>query len=149
VQLFVGLLHVRFHNRVAPPSNKSTSQFRLRNQARPLHLAAIFLQELSSCGDGRPFGHNIDRSRKVGRGCCGCAGSPLGHHLTQCGLGRGLPLYQVSYWSIQPFGHSCRSATLRIGIALRTIFIRSLVVTRQNINSTRSLSYCSMPKKIK
>ena len=24
------------------------------------------------------------------------AGSPLGPHLTQCGLGRGLPLYQVA-----------------------------------------------------
>ena len=30
----------------------------------------------------------------------------LGPHLTQCGLGRGLPLYQVTSWSIQPFGHS-------------------------------------------
>jgi len=27
-------------------------------------------------------------------------------HLTQCGLGRGLPLYQVTYWSSQPFGHN-------------------------------------------
>jgi len=28
----------------------------------------------------------------------------LGHHLTLCGLGRGLPARQVSSWSIQPFG---------------------------------------------
>jgi len=57
------------------------------------------------------------------------AGSPLGPHLTQCGLGRGLPLYQVTSWSIQPFGHNCRNATLlRVGILFRTIFIPSLVV---------------------
>ena len=57
------------------------------------------------------------------------AGFPLGPHLTQCGLGRGLPLYQVASWSIQPFGHDCRNATLlRVGIHLRTIFIPSLVV---------------------
>jgi len=29
-----------------------------------------------------------------------------GPHLTQCGLGRGLPPRQVSSWSIQPFGHN-------------------------------------------
>jgi len=92
----------------------------------------------------------IDMGRKLGRGCCGGAGSPLGHHLTQCGLGQGLPLYQVASWSIQPFGHNYRNATLlHVGICLWTIFIRSLVVTRQNIYSTRALSYCSIPNKIK
>ena len=30
----------------------------------------------------------------------------LGPHLTQCGLGRGLPPYQVAHWSNQPFGHN-------------------------------------------
>jgi len=80
-------------------------------------------QELSSCWDGRPFGHNRQRP-KVGRGCCG----RLGPHLTQYGLGLGLPLYQVASWSIQPFGHNCRNATLLcVGICLRTIFIPSLV----------------------
>jgi len=29
-----------------------------------------------------------------------------GSHLTQCGLRRGLPPYQVAPWSIQPFGHN-------------------------------------------
>jgi len=57
------------------------------------------------------------------------AGSPLGPHLTQCGLGRGLPLYQVASASIQPFGHNCRNATLlRVEIRLRTTFIPRLVV---------------------
>ena len=88
----------------------------------------------------------IDMGRKVGSGYCGGTGSPLGHHLTQCGLGRGLPLYQVTSWSIQPFRHICRNATLlRVGIPLRAIFIPSLVVTHQNIYSTRALSYCSIP----
>ena len=73
-------------------------------------------QELSSSWDGRPFGHN-EHGPKVGRGCWG-----LGPHLTQCGLGRGLPLYQVASSSTQPFGHNCRNATLRVGIRIRTIF---------------------------
>ena len=30
----------------------------------------------------------------------------LGPHLTQCGLGQGLHPYQVTSWSIQPFGHN-------------------------------------------
>jgi len=29
-----------------------------------------------------------------------------GPHLTQCRLGRGVPPYQVSFWSIQLFGHN-------------------------------------------
>jgi len=38
----------------------------------------------------------IDMAEKWGGAALGDAGSPLGHHLTQCGLGRGLPLYQVA-----------------------------------------------------
>jgi len=39
----------------------------------------------------------IDMGRKWGGATLGRAGSPMGHHdLTQCGLGRGLPLYQVA-----------------------------------------------------
>jgi len=65
----------------------------------------------------------IGMGRKWG-GAAVRAGSPLGPHLTQCGLGWGLPLYQVGSWSIQPFAHNCRNATLlRVGILLRTIFI--------------------------
>jgi len=30
----------------------------------------------------------------------------LDPHLTQCGLSRGLPPYQVASWFSQPFGHS-------------------------------------------
>ena len=37
----------------------------------------------------------IGMGRKWGGAAVG-AGSPLGPHLTQCGLGRGLPLYQVA-----------------------------------------------------
>jgi len=72
----------------------------------------------------------IDMCRKVVRAAVGGGyGSPLGHHLTQRGLSRSLPLYQVASWSIQPFGHNCRNAMLlRVGIPLRTIFIPILVV---------------------
>ena len=66
--------------------------------------------------------------RKCGGAAVG-AGSPLDPHLIQCGLGRGLPLYQVVSWSIQPLGHNYRNAALlRVGMRLRTIFIHSLVV---------------------
>ena len=84
-------------------------------------------QELSSCWDGLPFGHNR-HGPKVGRGCCrGLGRHWVLPHLTQCGLGRGLPIYQVASWSIQPFGHNCRNATLlRVGIRLRTIFMVAL-----------------------
>ena len=103
------------------------------------------VQQLSRCLDGRPFGHNR-HGPKSGEGLLWGRWVPTGSSSTQCGLGRGLPLYQVASWSIQPFGHNCRNATLlRVGIALRTIFIPSLVVTRQNIYSTRALSYCSIP----
>ena len=74
-------------------------------------------QVLSSSWDGRSFGHNrherkirglylrtkwhLDPSnkhyRKLGK---------LALHLTQCGLGRGLPPCQVLFWSIQPFSHN-------------------------------------------
>jgi len=40
-----------------------------------------------------------------GRGSAPFPGK-LDPHLTQCGLGRGLPAFQVSSWSIQPFGHN-------------------------------------------
>ena len=59
----------------------------------------------------------------------GAAAVGLGPHLTQRGLRRGLPLYQVASWFIQPFDLNCRNATLlRVGIRLWTIFITSLVV---------------------
>jgi len=40
-------------------------------------------------------------------GCCATIlGGKLGHHATQCGMGRGLPLYRVASLSMQPFGHN-------------------------------------------
>jgi len=39
----------------------------------------------------------IDMGRKQGKGCCApFLGGEMGPHLTQCGLGRGLPLYKVA-----------------------------------------------------
>jgi len=49
----------------------------------------------------------IDMGRKLGS-CALFWGGELGPHLTQYGLGWGLPRYQVAYWSIQPFGHNGR-----------------------------------------
>jgi len=63
------------------------------------------IHELSSFRDGRPFGHNRHGPKSGGASVplsVGVAGS----HLTQCGMGQGLPPYQVASWSIQPFGHN-------------------------------------------
>jgi len=75
-------------------------------------------QELSSSWDGQPFSHNKHRPNIAG------AAVPvigkLGPHLTQCRLGRGLPLYRVilihpaiwpqqtwaENWGLCPFGGS-------------------------------------------
>jgi len=39
-------------------------------------------------------------------GLCPFRGGELGPHLTHCGQGRRLPAWQVSSWSLKPFGHS-------------------------------------------
>ena len=44
----------------------------------------------------------IDMGRKLGT-MPPFWGGDLGPHLVQCGLGRGLPPYQVTSWSMQPF----------------------------------------------
>jgi len=49
----------------------------------------------------------IDMGQKLGEVAVplfGCG--ELGPHVTQCGLGRGLPSYQVASWSVQPFGNN-------------------------------------------
>jgi len=49
----------------------------------------------------------IDMGRKVGADVAlPFFGGGLGLYLTQCPLDGGLPPYQVSSWSIQPFGHN-------------------------------------------
>ena len=72
------------------------------------------IQELSSCGDGRPYQSKV--GRKVGATVplfVGGAGSP-----SQYRLGRSLPPYQVASWSIQPFGHNTRTLQTVIGVAI-------------------------------
>jgi len=56
-------------------------------------------------GSNQPFGH-IGHGPKIGRELCPFGEGELGPHLTQCGRGRVLSPSQVSYWSIQPFGHN-------------------------------------------
>jgi len=55
----------------------------------------------------QPFGR-YRYGPKIGV-CAPLGEGELGPHLTQCGQDRGLPAYQVSSWSVQPFGHSARS----------------------------------------
>jgi len=62
-----------------------------------------------------PFGHDRHGPKTVEgwRLLCPFLEGQLVPDLTQCGLGRGLPPYQVVCWSIQPFG--CNRHGLKIG----------------------------------
>ena len=51
----------------------------------------------------------IDTGRKVGAAVSPFWGRGAGSHLTQCGLGRGLPSFQVASGSIEVFGHKTRA----------------------------------------
>jgi len=66
-----------------------------------------FAQELSSCRDGRPFGHNRYGPKSGGLLCPffreGGARSPS--NTMWPGL-RPIPPYQFASWSIQPFSHN-------------------------------------------
>ena len=68
----------------------------------------------SSCWDGRQLGHNI-HGPKSGMLWPPFWGGELGPHVTQCGLGWGLPPYQVASWTIQPFGHNRRGPKIGEG----------------------------------
>jgi len=66
--------------------------------------ANIYIQDLSSSWDGRrtvwpqyTWAENW--------GAVPLLGGDVSH-VTQCGLSRGLPSYQVASWSIQPFSHN-------------------------------------------
>jgi len=74
----------------------------------------LITQVLSCSWDGRPFVH--DRHEP---GCCAPFGwGELGPHLIQCGLGRGLPPYQVASWPIQPFGHNRHGSKSGVAVPL-------------------------------
>jgi len=52
----------------------------------------------------QPFGHNKHGLKS--EGVVPFSRGNMGHHLTRCDLGWGLPPYQVLSWSIKPFGHN-------------------------------------------
>jgi len=60
-----------------------------------------FRQVLSSRWDDRPLSHNGAENWEGAVLLWGVC-----PRVTQCGLVRGLPSYQVPSWSIQPFGHN-------------------------------------------
>jgi len=80
----------------------------------------ITIQELSSCWDGRPFGHNRHGPKSGGLLCPFPWGRELGPHLTQCRLGQALPPHEVASWSIQQFHHNRHG--LKIGGAAVPLF---------------------------
>ena len=65
----------------------------------------MYQQQLNSVAEMGDRLATIDMSPKVGAAVSLYVGD-LGPHVTQCGLGRGLPSYQVASRSIQPFGHN-------------------------------------------
>jgi len=57
--------------------------------------------------EGWPLNHNRHDPKKWGGGAVPVSVcEEAGPHLTQCGLDRGLPPYQVASSSTQPFGHN-------------------------------------------
>jgi len=62
-------------------------------------LSAAGKYKSSEVAEMGESGHN-DMGWKEGSCCAPFVGKELGPHLTQCGLGRGLPPYQVASWSI-------------------------------------------------
>jgi len=60
-------------------------------------------------------GHNRHGPKRR-EGCCAPFAGELGPRLTQCGLGRGLRLYQVASSSIHPFGHNRHGPKLGGGV---------------------------------
>jgi len=107
VREFPHLCH--YHDRVSftsrPQNRGAQRKRRVSDISNKSSTVAGMGDRLATIGVGRKWG-----------GAAVVAGSPLGPHLTQCGLGRGLSLYQVASSSIQQFGHNCRNATLhRIG----------------------------------
>jgi len=84
-----------------------------RPSCHPTNSQISDKQVLSNSWDGRPFGHNRHGPKIGGEGCAPFGRGELGPHLTQCGQGRGLHACQVSFWSVQPFGHN--TPTLQTG----------------------------------
>jgi len=73
------------------------------------------VQEISSCWDGRPFGHNIYGPKSGGGLLCpfrGGAGSPSNTMSLGPSL-RGLSLYQLTKWHLDPFNHFDNTPTLQ------------------------------------
>ena len=66
------------------------------------HNKCSSVVEMGEMGDRSA---TIDMDRKLLGELCPFGGE-LGPHVTQCGLGRGLPSYQVASSSIQPFGRN-------------------------------------------
>ena len=73
---------------------------------------SVPVQELSTCWDGRPFGHNRHGTKSWGLLCPFLWGE-IGPHLTQCRLGRGL---SPSKWHLDPSSHL---ATIHTGQKVR------------------------------
>jgi len=92
-----------FRREAGSPSNTMSHGLRLP----PYQVASWYIQ---------PFGHNRHGPRfirtqrpqtaKIGGVAVPLSVGLLGSHLTPCGLSRGIPLYQVTSWSTQPFGHN-------------------------------------------
>jgi len=76
-----------------------------RDDLRQLTVVQLYEQELSSSGDGRPFGHN--RHGPKSGGCCAPFwGRGAGFPSNTMWPGPSPPPCQVSSWSIQPFGYN-------------------------------------------
>jgi len=72
------------------------------SKAANIYIPVYKTSAVAEMGDV-PFGHNT-HGPKIGMLCPFLEGDVS--YVTQCGLSRGLPSYQVASWSIQPFRHN-------------------------------------------
>ena len=79
-------------------------------------LAEVINNKRSAVAEMGDRGHNRQAPKR--RGCCVPYAGELGPRLTQCGLDRGLLLYQVASSSIQPFGHNRHGPGTRVFVPL-------------------------------
>jgi len=86
---------------------------RIKLQSHQVHLT--MLQNCSAVAEMGDRLATIYTGRKFGD--CASYGGKLDPRVTQCGLSRGLPSYQVASWSIQPFGHNRHGPKIQAGSA--------------------------------
>jgi len=119
----------------------------VRSTIKKRHLCIITLHKSSAVAEMGDCLATIDMGRKLGAAVL-CAlfeggGRQLSPRLTQCGLGRGVPPYQVTSWSIQSFGNNRHGLnTGGVGQNMRLLTNKSLQLESQIGSHMCCIEWC-------